>query len=617
MKYDTSAQLSCLMYAHAILRQHAPVMNRPLTSRISSSASWVVRSVLLVAISLMSLASIAQSALVLSDEKANFEAWPAVSILRDPTGKLTTEEALAAPEKFTPPKSAYATLGLREKVVWLRIPVRVAPMADEVNSQWILDIDYALLNRIDVHVARDGKVVQHAVLGNAQPLAQRPIHSRSHAVSLNLNPGTEYTLLLRVETIGAMILPITLSRLSAFQGSAIDEQILQGLLASLGLCLLFYSLLQWASLREQLYLKYSLQIVGSVLFTVHFFGIGELYLWTDNMWFERHMAGIGTLIAVCGTALFVEDVLGQDMSRHLRWAMKALASLLAIVAIAHALDWVDIHAVSVVLVVFGLLPALLGVPGAIVRMRRRDSVGALFLLAWLVYLVARAVTLGLVTGHFDTSFWTMHMSQFGAAIDMLIFMRIAILRSTAVHVAAQRATQEHAALHSLAHTDPLTGLLNRRGLNSALAAALHNCAPEKLLAVYMLDLDGFKRVNDQHGHDVGDELLEIVAKRLRASMRTGDGIARLGGDEFVVMASGVHSDKQAAELGDKLLNALSQPYALSQQICHVGVTIGYALAPLDGEHAETLLKQADAAMYAGKQSGRNCLRRAAGTTAIV
>ncbi len=613
MKYNASAQLSSLMYAQAILRQHAPLMLRPLTSRISRAASWLVRSGLLVAISLMSLGSIAQSALVLSDEKTNFEAWPAVSILRDPAGKLTTEEALAAPEKFTSPKSAYATLGLREKVVWLRIPVSVAPAAGEANSQWILDIDYALLNRVDVHVVRDGKVVQHAVLGNAQPLAQRPMRSRSHAVSLNLSPGAEVTLLLRVDTIGAMLLPITLSRLSAFHGRAIDEQILQGLLVSLGLCLLFYSLLQWASLREHLYLKYSLQIAGSVFFTVHFFGIGELYLWTDNMWFERHMAGISTLIAVCGTALFVEDALGRDMSRALRLAMKVIAGVLALVAVAHAFDWADIHAVSIALVTFGLLPAVLGVPGAIARMRRRDSVGALFLLAWLVYLVARAVTLGLVTGHFDASFWTMHMSQFGAAIDMLIFMRIAILRSTAVHVAAQRATQEHAALHSLAHTDPLTGLLNRRGLNSALAAALHNCAPDKLLTVYMLDLDGFKLVNDQHGHDVGDELLEIVAKRLRASMRTGDGIARLGGDEFVVMAAGVNSDKQAAELGDKLLNALSLPYALSQQICHVGVTIGYTLAPLDGDKADALLKQADAAMYAGKQSGRNCLRRAAAT----
>ena len=125
----------------------------------------------------------------------------------------------------------------------------------------------------------------------------------------------------------------------------------------------------------------------------------------------------------------------------------------------------------------------------------------------------------------------------------------------------------------------------------------------------MLDLDGFKLVNDQFGHDVGNELLEIVASRLRATVRAGDGIARLGGDEFVVLAGGLQSDEQAIELGTKLLHAISLPFALSQNQCSVSVTIGYTLAPLDGREAETLLKQADAAMYAGKQRGRNCLRR--------
>src|SRR6185436_2765737 len=103
-----------------------------------------------------------------------------------------------------------------------------------------------------------------------------------------------------------------------------------------------------------------------------------------------------------------------------------------------------------------------------------------------------AIMGGLVAGRIDANFWTMHAFQFGASLDMLIFMRVAVLRSAAIHAAAQRATLEHDTLHSLAHSDPLTGLLNRRGLNVTLSAALHNCNPGNLLAVYMLDLDGFK-----------------------------------------------------------------------------------------------------------------------------
>ena len=582
------------------------------------SALRFVASVLLPAIILMSLAApvCAQQPLVLKDPGTTVDVWPAIMILADPEGKLTIDDVLSAPARFTAPRSAYATLGLRQKVVWLRVSVLVplaesAAAAAQTNAPWILDIDYSLLNHVDVHVATDGRVVQHAVLGNSQPDSQRPIRGRSQAVALLLQPGMNYTLVLRVETIGAMILPITLSKLSAFHHRAINEQMLQGMLASLGLFLLLFSLLKWVSLREHLYIKYSLLIVASVLFSVHFFGIGELYLWTNNLWFETHMAGITALMAACGTALFIEDVLAQDMSRLVRLAMKILASAVAIAALAHAFDWIDIHGVSVVMSTLGLMPALMGVPGAVARIRRGDSVGTYFLLAWVGYFATSAVMVGVVKGYVGVNFWTLHAFQFGATFDMLIFMRIAELRSTAVHIAAQRAAQEHETLHSLAHTDPLTGLLNRRGLNTTLTAALHNCTPEKILAVYMLDLDAFKLVNDQFGHDVGDELLEIVASRLLATMRTGDGIARLGGDEFVVLAGGLQNEALATELGSKLLHAIGEPFALSQHTCHVGVTIGYTLAPLDGLHAETLLKLADAAMYAGKQSGRNCLRRAA------
>ncbi len=555
-----------------------------------------------------SLAAAAQTkpALVLDDGISMVDLWPAVTLRHDPEAKLTIENVLASPAGFEAPTSAYATLGMRRKVVWLRVPVSVPAQA---NGSWILDFDYTLLNRIDVYAVTGGRVARHAVLGNAQPFSQRPLASRTHAVALELPPGNDHDLLMRVESIGSMILPVSLSKLSVFHQRAINEQMLQGVLTSLGLCLLLYSLMKWISLREHLYIKYSLLVLASALFSIHFFGIGEQYLWTDIIWLERHMAGIASLIAACGTALFVEDVLGADMSRLLRRAMRILAGVLAIAAVAHALDLIDIYVVGIFMSTLGLLPALMGLHGAIVRVRRGDSVGAYFILAWVGYFVASAIMVGVVKGYIGANFWTVHSFQFGATFDMLIFMRIAVLRSAAVHIAAQQAAREHETLHSLAHTDALTGLLNRRGLNTTLAAALQNAKSEQLLAVYMLDLDGFKPVNDRFGHDVGDELLGIVAQRLRATMRTGDVVARVGGDEFVVMAGGLQSDQQARELGGKLLDAFREPFALEQEKCAVGATIGYVLAPLDGHDAASLLKSADTAMYMGKQGGKNSLRR--------
>jgi diguanylate cyclase (GGDEF)-like protein len=149
-----------------------------------------------------------------------------------------------------------------------------------------------------------------------------------------------------------------------------------------------------------------------------------------------------------------------------------------------------------------------------------------------------------------------------------------------------------------------------------MSTALARCDSQSLLAVYVMDLDGFKPVNDQHGHDVGDTLLVTATRRLLAQVRHNDVVARLGGDEFVVMTSGLGAPQQAQDLGQKLLEAFRPPFVLGDIEVSVGITIGYAIAPHDGSDPGTLLKRADAAMYSGKQSGKFCVRRNPGDLAL-
>ena len=165
-------------------------------------------------------------------------------------------------------------------------------------------------------------------------------------------------------------------------------------------------------------------------------------------------------------------------------------------------------------------------------------------------------------------------------------------------------------MRALAHTDPLTGLSNRRSLSDALTRSLAGSTADRLLAVYLIDVDEFKPVNDTYGHEAGDELLVEIARRLQASVRSGDIVARLGGDEFVVLANGLRSEQQALELGNKLLALFHAPVALKDKQVHIGLTIGYAIAPIDGHETSTVLKRADAAMYIGKQNGKRRLQRA-------
>jgi len=154
--------------------------------------------------------------------------------------------------------------------------------------------------------------------------------------------------------------------------------------------------------------------------------------------------------------------------------------------------------------------------------------------------------------------------------------------------------------------DVLTGLPNRAFLSDLLNQALDFSRREAIpLAVCMLDLDGFKAVNDGYGHASGDRLLVEVAERLRGIMRGEDVVARLAGDEFVLILRYVHDAEELNAALQRVLGAISAPYSILGQTIHVDASIGVTLFPSDDEDADTLLRHADQAMYLAKQSGRN------------
>jgi len=194
------------------------------------------------------------------------------------------------------------------------------------------------------------------------------------------------------------------------------------------------------------------------------------------------------------------------------------------------------------------------------------------------------------------------------------WMAISEVRDVAGHISHYVASftdiserkQAEAKISQLAYHDVLTGLLNRFSLNSQMEQALAMARRDhRALAVIFLDLDRFKTINDTLGHAVGDELLIIVAHRLRDSVRDSDIVARLGGDEFVVVLTEVEDATAAARLADKILHVLAQPYRIGESELRSAASIGVAFYPNDGEDGETLMKNADTAMYHAKSQGRN------------
>jgi diguanylate cyclase (GGDEF)-like protein/PAS domain S-box-containing protein len=184
----------------------------------------------------------------------------------------------------------------------------------------------------------------------------------------------------------------------------------------------------------------------------------------------------------------------------------------------------------------------------------------------------------------------------GSDLELLQYVSTQI--ATAIERKRLQARLEH-----LAHYDALTGLPNRGLLLDRLEQALARARrQQQRLGVLFLDLDGFKRINDVHGHAVGDQLLVAAAERLRTAIRAADTVARIGGDEFVVLLEALTDADDAERIAAQLQERLAQPWEVPGLRLHAGASIGVALYPEHGDSASALLRVADETMYRSKRT---------------
>ncbi|MBR0655327.1 bifunctional diguanylate cyclase/phosphodiesterase [Plastoroseomonas arctica] len=166
-----------------------------------------------------------------------------------------------------------------------------------------------------------------------------------------------------------------------------------------------------------------------------------------------------------------------------------------------------------------------------------------------------------------------------------------------------------ASIRRLAHEDTLTGLANRFSFNTNLSTRFASRREGgRSFALFMLDLDRFKIVNDTLGHGVGDEVLKRVAQRLAKAIRTADLLARLGGDEFAIVLDNARQPADVSSAAERIIEVLARPFIIKGQVIEIGVSVGIAFAPTDGTSTEALSRSADLALYRAKEEGRGAYR---------
>ena len=166
-----------------------------------------------------------------------------------------------------------------------------------------------------------------------------------------------------------------------------------------------------------------------------------------------------------------------------------------------------------------------------------------------------------------------------------------------------QAKEQQKSLEHLAYHDALTKLPNRILFSDRLQKTLaHAERTREVVAICYLDLDEFKPINDQFGHEVGDQLLVMLAERLQSNLRKHDTVARLGGDEFALLLSGLHSATEYTHTLDRILASIEAPFHMANHVFSISASIGYTVYPNDKNPPDTLLRHADHAMYHAKDA---------------
>lgn len=547
--------------------------------------------------------------------------------LEDAKHALDLEGARQALEagRFKGGQTQALNLGFTASVYWfhLRIHNQNSP-----RSQWVLESLYSIMDQLDVYYRFGDGREQHQQAGDSVMFHQRARAHHNINFDLELAAGETVDVLIRVQTTGAIQMPMVLWSDIAFADKVSTEQIVFGLYYGMLFSLGIYNLLLFLVIRDRNYLLYVFYIVSYGLFQVSLNGLAFQYLWPDSPdWNNRSIAclmGIGMFFIM----LFSHSFLALKTNSPLmsKVLIGLMAIYLSIAASTYVLPYQHVIRTGTLMAMLGVVCIMVA---TVICLIKRFRPARYFFVSWTVLLLGMLAYTLKTFSLLPANFATEYAIQIGSVLEVLLLSlaladRIKILQETnqrmqarvneelEQHVRERTLELERAnrKLEELSTTDGLTGLKNRRYFNEMFALECKRTSRSgDALSVILIDIDHFKNLNDTYGHLLGDECIKAVADAIaKTAFRQTDIKCRYGGEEFVVLMPSTPAEgalRVATNIQDAI-RALEIPY--QDRMLALTVSLGVATVTSDREEVvRDVLAQADQALYQAKASGRNAV----------
>lgn len=481
------------------------------------------------------------------------------------------------------------------RVYWLRFDIEA-----KAGPTWVLTLPAIALHDVRFFGPyRDGGAALQAPLrfGFNYPFSQRPLGAENIAIPLRLPADGRYTLYLRLRSDMPHYYTAKLVELGQHSQTQYRRQLLDGLCYGVLAAMLAYNLLLLLVFRDRAYGWYVLTVAFALLSVSSYNGHVAHYLFPDAPMLSQLCYSLAPPLWVLSGLMFGRHFL--DMRRYtpklylLSHLLVALAAAAPIAGLLGAPAWSQ-GATELI----AALGTVLMVSAAILAMRRHYHPARWYLAGQISLFITVLLVIAHNRGLINMPLVHALGLQIGAAVEVVIF---ALALGSRVRMMQLRNRELRARTHVLAaaaETDPLTGSYNRAGLQ----ARADNLLLSGQHTLLLIDLNRFKPINDQYGHEAGDKVLIEVAHRLAEQVRDGDVVARLGGDEFVVLLNGLYERNSLSNIAVRLIDRIGMPISVDGRALEVGSSVGLALYPEHGQSLAQLLRAADKAMYEVKAS---------------